>query len=146
MKDIRWNLSEIAQKIQDDVKKLVKGFSDGDVAAYAMGMWVPMADIVENSEEVHILVDLPGISAQEVEVTLTGTELKVHGSSPEKGELESAKFHLAERRHGPFSRTFSITASVDPKQVSAKVHDGLLEVVFPKKPESKAQQIKVEVK
>ncbi|MHC4778819.1 MAG: Hsp20/alpha crystallin family protein [Planctomycetota bacterium] len=145
MKENRWHLSEVVQKIQEDVKKLVKGFSDGDIAAYAMGMWVPNADIVETAQEIKVLVDLPGISADAVDVTLAGSELKVHGRHAEE-DMEGVKVHLAERRRGAFSRTFSLPASVDPKQVDATVKDGLLEVTFPKKPESQPNEIKVEVK
>jgi len=146
MKEQRWHLTEIVQKIQEDMKKLVKGFSDGDIAAYAMGMWVPAADVVETAEEVHVIVELPGVAAEAVDVSLTGNELKVHGTPPGRGDQESGRFHLAERRHGPFSRTFVLPATVDPQQVRAKVNGGLLEITFDKKPESRAQQIKVEVK
>ena len=145
MKGHSWNLSEMVQKIQEDVKKLVKGFSEGDIAAYAMGQWVPRADILETAEEVRILIDLPGISPEEVDVTLTGNELKIHGEKSRREE-EEFRFHLAERRHGAFSRTFPLPASVDPQAVAATVRDGLLTIAFPKKPESRAREIKVEVK
>ncbi|MHC4601524.1 MAG: Hsp20/alpha crystallin family protein [Planctomycetota bacterium] len=144
MKDLRWNLSEMVQKIQEDVKKLVKGFSEGDIAAYAMGQWIPRADVLETPDEVRILVDLPGIAPSDVDVTLTGNELKVHGEKS-KQEEEDFRFHLNERRHGAFSRTFPLPASVDPQHVAATVRDGLLTITFPKKPESRAREIKVEV-
>ncbi|MCU0723190.1 MAG: Hsp20/alpha crystallin family protein, partial [Planctomycetes bacterium] len=106
MSEIRLNIGEIVQKIQEDVKRLVKGFSDMDVAAYAMGQWVPAADVLEGRAEFRILVDLPGVAPDKVEVTLQNDQVKVSGEKTSGGDGEGFKAHLSERRTGAFNRTF----------------------------------------
>ncbi|MHC5036935.1 MAG: Hsp20/alpha crystallin family protein [Planctomycetota bacterium] len=146
MKDMPINLSEMIHKIQDDVKRLVKGFSDIDLAAYAMGHWVPHADMVEGKGEVRVLVDLPGISVEGVDVTLMGSELKIEGEKPARIDVEGYAPLLAERRTGRFSRKFALPFTVDPYGVSASMQNGLLEIRLPKVSASAEQEVKVEVK
>jgi HSP20 family protein len=143
MAEIRLHIGEIVQKIQEDVKKLVKGFSDMDVAAYAMGQWVPQADVLEGRSDFKILVDLPGVPSDKVEVTLQGDQVKISGEKASGGETEGYKAHLSERRSGTFSRTLTLPASADREKLSAKMRDGLLELVCPKKAESMEREVKI---
>jgi len=146
MKELRINLSEMAHKIQEDVKNLVKGFSEMDIAAYAMGRWIPQADVFEGKEEIRILIDLPGLAPGRVEVSLTGNQLKVAGEKPALETSEGFRPMQTERRAGSFSRTFILHVMVDPDRVSASLKDGMLDIHLPKRPESVEREIKVEVK
>ncbi|MHC4780957.1 MAG: Hsp20/alpha crystallin family protein [Planctomycetota bacterium] len=146
MKEIRINLSEMAQKIHDDVKNLVKGFSDMDLAAYAMGQWVPRADLFKGKTEIRLFLDLPGIESGSVDVSLTGNELKVSGNKDLPVDVEGFQSRLAERRCGAFSRTFPLPAAVDPESVSASLRNGRLDIVLAKKADSVEREIKVDVK
>jgi HSP20 family protein len=145
MNEVRIHIGDMVHKIQEDVKRLVKGFSEGDLAAYAMGQWVPQADILEGRSDVRILVDLAGVPSGNVEVSLTGDQVKVRGEKPSGGAAEGVTVHLAERRTGSFSRTFSLPASADREKLTAVMRDGLLEISCPKKPESMEREVKIQI-
>jgi HSP20 family protein len=135
----------MVHKIQEDVKRLVKGFSEGDLAAYAMGQWVPQADILEGGSDIRILVDLPGCTLGNVDVSLTGDQVKVHGEKPSGAAAEGATVLLSERRTGSFARTFSLPASADREKLTAVLRDGLLEISCPKKAESMEREVKIQI-
>lgn len=146
MKQVRINVSEMLHKIQEDVKRLVKGFSDVDIAAYAMGQWVPKADVLAGPAELRILVDLPGIAPDAVDVSVTGGILKVSGEKPSGFSGAELKAVSAERRAGRFSRSFELPAAVQTDAVHATMRDGLLQISLPKKADSMEREIKVEVR
>ena len=146
MREMRINVSEILQKVQDDVKRLVKGFSEMDVAAFAMGRWNPAADILESGQDVRILVDLPGLAQSEVDVSIAGGELRISGFKPSSREGEELKALTAERGAGQFNRSFELPATVDPDKISASMRNGLLEVVLPKREDLIRREVKIDVK
>ncbi len=145
MADLKHNLSEMLQKLQDDMKRIVKGVSAIDLTAFARGEWSPLADVMEGPAEIRVRVDLPGVSPQALDVNLSGRILKIEGERPPVPEGEAFTAHLAERNTGRFQRSFTLPAEVDPDQISATFQEGVLDVVLPKKTPEKGSEIKIEV-
>src|SRR5687767_5486827 len=82
--------------------------------------WTPLADVYETAEAFVVQVDLPGLREDDLEVHVDGDQLVLRG---ERRPLEKARpesFHRMERSYGPFSRTFQLTAEVDPDRVTAQ--------------------------
>jgi HSP20 family molecular chaperone IbpA len=79
-------------------------------------------------DEEGIKIELPGVKAADVDVTVEGRILKVSGKS----------------RHGKeFSYSYSLKSAVDDSGISAKIEDGLLSIALPKKKESFARKIHI---
>lgn len=95
-------------------------------------VWVPACDVYETSEAFVVQMDLPGVDSNEVEVHVDGDHLVVRGERRPAEKQRPESFHRVERSHGPFSRTFQLTAEVDPDRVTAQYRDGLLRIELPK--------------
>jgi len=85
----------------------------------------PPVDILAGDEEVVILVELPGMSREDVSVEVRNGTVTISGERPDDGE---GQFYLRERPSGAFNRSFSLAWELDPESVSAQLEDGVLRV------------------
>lgn len=89
-------------------------------------------DVIELAEEVIVQLDLPGISAEMVELNLAGNLLSVSANRPTIELPPGAKVHQRERIGGTFSRSVAIPATVDENAIRAELRDGLLTITLRK--------------
>jgi len=112
----------------------------------AMGSWTPSVDIFETPERVVLRADLPGIEQSDIDVRIENNTLTLRGERKFQKETTEEDYHRIERSYGAFSRTFQLPGTIDQEQISAQHKDGVLEIVLPKREESRATTIKVDVK
>jgi len=108
--------------------------------------WAPRVDIGEADGTYLIKAEIPGVSKENVRVSIDNGVLTLQGERREEEESQGLQFHQVERFHGSFSRSFTLPPAVDPQQVKASFQDGVLTVTLHKRPgtESAAQQVPVE--
>ena len=141
--DKRVNTSEIIDRVQSEVKRWIRGFSDMDLVAFARGQWIPQIDLYAEAERIVVLADLPGLAPGDVELSLRGEVLTIAGEKP--GGETREKPLVGERRSGTFSRSVTLPYSVDQKEVSATLTNGVLEIALKRaEPEDKGG-IKIDV-
>ena len=100
-------------------------------AVVGSGTWTPLADAYETPEAFVVLLELPGIDEDDVEVQVDGDTLTVKGQR--RGHrLRPDRFHRMERSHGPFSRSLQLSEDVDADRVNAQLRDGVLRLELPK--------------
>lgn len=108
--------------------------------------WAPALDISENDEEFLVTAEVPGISRENIDISVTGNMLTLKGEKrAETTEEEHGSYHRVERSFGSFLRTVALPSTVDPGNVRANMKDGVLEIHLAKKEESKPRQIAVHV-
>ena len=100
-------------------------------AILGSGTWTPLADAYETGEGFVVILELPGIEQDDVEVQVDGDSLTVKGRRRGLGQRPD-RYHRMERSHGPFLRAFKLTDEVDPARVTAQLRDGLLRLELPK--------------
>lgn len=106
---------------------------------------MPRADCVETEDEVVITMELPGVGAEHIEVSLTDGNLNVDGVKPRTVDLPEGRVHLSERRYGTIRRSFRVPASVDEDSISAAFEKGVLILTLPKKSAAQAPVRRVQV-
>ncbi len=107
--------------------------------------WSPVTDVSEDEDGLHVVVELPGMSSEDVSVSVENGVLSISGEKKqehEEGDAES-NYHLVERSYGSFERTFKLPRSVDSDKVEAKFEQGLLKVNLPKSEKAKKRQIAI---
>lgn len=123
-------------------------WSQGERAIDAFGIrgrcLTPSIDVMEDAEQVRVLMNLPGVRADGVELTLAGHMLTVGGVIPAADPGEGGQQHVAERPHGEFKRVIPLPASVAPETISAACQDGVLTVTVAKSEQQKARKIPVQ--
>ena len=104
---------------------------------------IPLADVIELPEEVLVQIDLPGISAELVELTLVGNMLTVSANRVRQEFSSDARIHQRERFTGRFQRSIPLPAAVNDSAIRAETHDGLLTVTLRKVAPSPGRSIPV---
>jgi HSP20 family protein len=89
----------------------------------------PAADIYETPKQLVILVDLPGVEPENVEIDLKRSSISIRAKVSEQ---EGGRVLMDEYRAADFFRAFGITELVDYTRVQASLEDGVLKVVLPK--------------
>lgn len=125
--------------------ELNRTFSDwaGDDTSSATASWVPRADVEEYADRFEIFVDLPGVDAKAVEITLERGVLTLAGERNTVKATEEVLNGRRERATGRFHRRFILPESVDSENVKARSRDGVLEVTIPKQPKAQPRRIEV---
>jgi HSP20 family protein len=110
------------------------------------GECLPLLDVFETHDGLDLLVDLPGVAAQNIRILVKGGVVIVAGEKdrPEHG-ARGASFHLVERDFGRFARAVRVHVAIDAARASATLKDGELRVRLPKIEERRGKGILVPV-
>jgi len=109
-------------------------------------MWVPALDVLERGDAYNILVELPGVNPEQVELRFEQNVLTIRGSkpsvveSPADGEL---RVFAAERVHGSFERSIRLPEYVDADRIDAPYANGLLTITIPKAQAAQPRKISI---
>jgi HSP20 family protein len=101
------------------------------------------ADIYENESEMVVEVDLPGLEADDFELTLIGHELTLRGARRLGVQDRENIYLLKECGHGPFARSFKLPSFVMAESASAEFRNGVLRITLSKNKEVKARRIEI---
>lgn len=107
--------------------------------------WDPPVDIFENDHEVVVKAELPGMSANDIDLKLENNILTLRGERRFEKEAKEENYHRIEREYGVFARSFALPTAINGDKVTAQYKDGILQVVLPKPEERKPKQINVAV-
>ena len=91
-----------------------------------------------------IRVEIPGISAENLDISVDGRRLTISGSRLAVDLPEGARYYRNERVGGEFERSVELPFDVDVEAVRASFSDGELEIELPRLPEEKPRKIAVD--
>ena len=110
------------------------------------GTVYPHVDITESNNEFLISADLPGLTKDDIKVSVENDVLSINGEKKRESEKrEKDRYYHYERSFGQFSRSFSLPSNVDSKHIDAKYNNGVLEIRLKKVEEAKPKAIEVNV-
>jgi len=110
------------------------------------GAWSPAIDIYDNRDNILVKADIPGLSKNEIEVSVHNDTLVIRGEKKREEKIKEDEFVRTERFYGSFHRAVTLPSAVDADQVKAVYNNGVLELTLPKREEVKPKQIRVDVK
>ncbi|HTS89334.1 MAG TPA: Hsp20/alpha crystallin family protein [Gemmatimonadales bacterium] len=117
----------------------------GDSPDLVTSAWVPPTDIFEDADGIKIAIELPGLKAEDVKLTIENDTLTIRGEKRQQAEEKTTKVHRYERSYGVFERSFTLPNTVDGDRVAAKFESGVLTVTLPKAERAKPKEITVKV-
>ena len=92
-----------------------------------------------------VRADMPGIDPKNIEVSVTGSELRIHGEREEKKETKKRDFFHREVRYGSYDRVLTLPEGVKAEDLKAAYRDGVLELTAPVPKELARKEVKVQV-
>ncbi len=108
------------------------------------GEWMPKIDVKETEAEFVINAEVPGMSKEDISITMTDGLLTLSGEKKHEHEEKKGDYHVMERRFGSFKRSFRLPEHVEAEKIDASYKDGVLTISIPK-PET-VQPKKIEIK
>ncbi|MDF0751419.1 Hsp20/alpha crystallin family protein [Marinobacter sp. 71-i] len=107
--------------------------------------WAPAVDIKETPEAFNIEAELPGMSKDDVKVTVQDGVLSIQGERKHEEETNDRKHHRIERVYGSFLRRFTLPENVDENSIRANFKDGILSLTLTKAEPAEPKAIEVDV-
>lgn len=107
---------------------------------------VPSVDMYQTDKELVVKAVLPGMKAEDIQISITGDVLTLRGETKQEQEIKEATYHLRERRFGSFSRSLPLPTAVVTDQGRAEFENGILTLILPKSEEARPKTINVKVK
>ncbi len=134
--------------MQREINSLFDSFFRGSVedSGLVTTAWNPAVDITEHDSTFVVKVELPGVSRDDVRITIQDSMLTIRGEKKQEKETKGANVHRTERSYGAFQRSFSLPSSVKADAIEAKYSDGVLTINLPKAEEAKRKEIEVKVR
>ncbi len=144
---IRWEPARELATIQGEMNRLFNTFfepsSGTNGSSTTLRRWVPAMDLVEADEEFVLRADLPGLSADDVNIEFEDNVLTVSGQRKSEHEERKDGYYRLERASGSFSRSLTLPDGVDPERVQASFDRGVLEVRVPKPEQRKPRKVTI---
>ena len=102
----------------------------------------PNTDIFEEEGSLTLVMEMPGVQKDNVDITIEKNVLDV------EGKIDFSKYQVLEPVYteynvGHYRRSFSLSSKIDQEKISAELNDGLLTLVLPKAEEAKPRTIKI---
>ena len=105
--------------------------------------WVPPVDIQETEEGYRLQAELPGLTKEDIDITLENNVLRLSGERKFERDVKKESFHRVERTYGTFSRAFSLPQQVNAEGVQAGFENGVLTILVPKAEQAKPRKISI---
>lgn len=132
--------------LQEQINRM---FDQADTDVFARseelggGMFTPAVDVKEDAEAYTVQIEVPGVSEENLNITLQENVLSIRGTKEQKTEHSQGQYRRVERSYGAFARSLALPRNVMAEQVTANLEDGVLEIRLPKQEAAKPRQISV---
>lgn len=105
--------------------------------------WNPRVNIFENKEHLVLEAELPGMTRDDFDLSIENNVVTLKGERKFEKKDEGDNYHRIERAYGSFTRSFTLPSTVSAEGVKAEFNNGVLNVSFPKREETKARKIEI---
>ena len=130
------------ERMRRDLDRLY-GTLAGDLSKEPGAGVFPLMNVTEDNDRFYVRAELPGIKADELDITVTGDNLTISGERKIPAEGEQVRYHRREREAGKFSRVITLPSQINTDKVEAMSKDGILTIVLPKSEMARPKQISV---
>ena len=105
----------------------------------------PALNVSEDSANIYVRAEIPGVSAGEVEISIEGDTLTIRGERKTCTADEKHSYHRRELECGRFSRAVALPTKVQVDKIEATAANGIVTITLPKAEAVKSRQIKVNI-
>jgi len=137
------------RSLQDEVNRLFSmSFPRGGARQQQQdeimrGAWTPSVDIYEGKDEIVLEAELPGMKAEDVNISIENNVLTLHGERKFEKKDDGDNFHRVERSYGSFTRSFTLPPTVSSENANAEFENGVLRLTLAKREEAKPRRIEI---
>lgn len=137
-------LTGLHQEIDRLFAQALRGFGMPDWPGRS-DFFRPSLDITENADSYTVKVEMPGVSKDDVQVSVDADSLIVRGEKREEKEQEDEHRHYTECRYGSFQRVLALPGDADADDLTARFRDGVLTITMGRKPDGDSGSRRIEI-
>jgi HSP20 family protein len=139
---IRWQPFHEMDALQRDMNRMFEALASNEQTSMRQA-FMPLAEMEQTDDAVHLKVEVPGMSADDLDVQVTKEAVMISGERKSESKSEMNGMKRSEFRYGSFSRTIPLPVPVDNNQVKGDYQDGILTLELPKiqKQENKVTKV-----
>jgi HSP20 family protein len=141
----RWEPFPGAATLEEHVNRLFASVLERSGEQSNLSSWAPTVDIYETAQELVVKADLPDVDPQDLDIRVENNILTIRGERKFEKKVNDENYLRVERAYGSFSRSFSLSSTVNAEAIKADYQNGVLSLTIPKREEAKPKQIKVNV-
>ena len=104
---------------------------------------IPAAELTETEDAVHLKLEVPGMSAKDLDIQVTADRVSISGERKSETKTEDKGVTRSEFHYGQFSRVIPLPVRIQNTNVTAEYKDGILNLTLPKAEEEKHKVVKV---
>ena len=139
---IRWQPFREMDSLQRDMNRLFEALAPMEQGS-SMQQFMPLAEMEETDDAIHLKVEVPGMKADDLDVQVTKEAVMITGERKTQSKSENNGSTRSEFRYGKFSRTIPLSVRIDNTNVKGNYQDGILTLELPKAEEEKNKVTKV---
>lgn len=124
-------------------REMDRAFSDVGSPVFSRSANYPPINIWHDDEDLMLTAEVPGLSADDIDITVQGDRLTLRGELPEEEVGEEETVHRNERFTGKFSRTIQLPFQVDAEKTEASYEKGNLTLKLTRPEEQKPRKVTV---
>lgn len=144
--DFTDQLIEPFAQFRTEVDRLFEGFPFRlPTFKFARFASAPALEITETDKLYKITAELPGIEAEDVDVTYEDGVLRIGGDKKEEREENERNYRLSERSYGEFERLVALPSGANPEKIDAAFKNGVLTITVAKSGEEKPGVRKIKI-
>ena len=113
--------------------------------AQAPEHWSPSVEIFETREQLVLQAELPGLSEEAIDITISDHTLAITGERLMGNAMQQGNYYRIERSYGPFAIEFPLQTQISPNRVQATYKLGVLQVTLPKVGRGRTKPLKVKL-
>lgn len=137
----RWgNAFDAFRDLEREFDRLLQSVATHSVRA---GVRFPLMNLYERPQEYLLLVQLPGVEKDQLDLTVADGRLTLKGERTRPDDVDESQYRRSERPAGRWERTIAMPEKVDEDNISADFREGLLQLTIPKVAATPARQITV---
>ncbi len=140
----RWEPFREARRMHDMLDRMMDR-SLLDPFYSGMEGTIPL-DMYQTDDEIIVKASAPGLTADDLDISITGDTLTIRGEFKADEVQEGARYHVRERRIESFARSIKLPTMVNVEQAKAEFENGILTLSLPKVEEVKPKTISVKAK
>ncbi len=141
----RWDPFQEAMTLREAMNRLFEESLVPSITLRNGNNFVPALDLSETDDAYLIEATVPGLKAEDLNVTFENGILTISGEVKQSEETRERNYHRIERRYGRFSRSVNLPTTVRGDAIEARLENGVLHLRVPKAEEVRPRKITVQV-
>lgn len=143
------SLIEPLSRLRGEVDRLFDGLPARwprlDFSRFAPTLPVPAVEMTETGKAYKLSIEIPGMDASDIDVSVEGDVLVVSGEKKEEREEKEKGYSYSERSYGAFERRIELPPAADAQKIRAKVRNGVLQITLPKDKKAASNRRRIEI-